>query len=63
MLQANATLLQAIKSLIDCNRITVAEYNWLGTILDNPAKWSFDDVRRLEALYCKQFSEQRPRGT
>lgn len=49
----NKTLIAAIKSLMRCDKIAVAEMRWLESIIDNPAKWTFYDVRKLEALYAK----------
>lgn len=49
------TLIAAIKYLMACDRITVSELRWLESIIDNPAKWTFNDTRKLEDLYSKQM--------
>jgi hypothetical protein len=47
---ANTTIIVVIKTLMTHQNIKVAELRWLESIIDNPAKWTFGDIRRLEEM-------------
>lgn len=51
----NTLVVSALKLLMECDRIMVSEQRWLESILDNPAKWTFADMRKLESLYCQHL--------